>query len=239
MVFTILSSTEKTHSTNFAQLLDLVAQNTKMRIRFSTSHPKDMTDEVLHTMVKHKNICKYIHLPVQSGSSKILKLMNRGYNREWYLARIKSIRNIMPECGISMDIITGFCQETGKDHKETLSLMKMIKYNFGYTFKYSERPNTLAERKLQDNVSELKKSNRLKEIIALQHEHSLEKNQEYIGRICEVLVEGTSKKSKEDLFGRNTQNAVVVFPKENVKIGDMINVKITNCTSATLLGKVI
>ena len=192
--FQKLSPEEKENSINFAQLLELVALNTSMRIRFSTSHPKDMTDEVLHTMAKHKNICKYIHLPVQSGSSKILKLMNRGYDREWYLNRVQAIKKIIPECGISMDIITGFCQETEEDHQETLSLMKRVKYDFGYMFKYSERPNTLAERKYDDDVPELTKSNRLSEIITLQRKHSLEKNKKYIGKICEVLVEGFSKR---------------------------------------------
>ena len=237
--FQKLSIKEKKESINFAQLLDLVARNTEMRIRFSTSHPKDMTDEVLHTMAKHKNICKYIHLPVQSGSSKILKLMNRGYDRNWYLKRIESIKKIIPECGISMDIITGFCEENEADHKETLSLMKKVKYDFGYMFKYSERPNTLAERKYVDNVPETEKSKRLTEIILLQQKHSLEKNKKYIGQICEVLVEGLSKKSKNDLFGRNTQNTTIVFPKGDIKIGSIVNIKITNCTSATLLGKAI
>ena len=225
---------------NFAQLLALVAEALPgLRIRFSTSHPKDMTDEVLHTMAKHKNICKYIHLPVQSGSSKILKLMNRGYDREWYLNRVQAIKKIIPECGISMDIITGFCQETEEDHQETLSLMKRVKYDFGYMFKYSERPNTLAERKYDDDVPELTKSNRLSEIITLQRKHSLEQHKKYIGKICEVLVEGFSKKSDEDLFGRTTQNSVVVFPKGNASIGSVVNIIIINCTSGTLLGEII
>ena len=237
--FQKLSKEAKKNSVNFAQLLDLVARNTFMRIRFSTSHPKDMTDDVLHTMAKHKNICKYIHLPVQSGSSRILKLMNRGYDRNWYLNRVKSIKNIIPECGISMDIITGFCDESEKDHLDTLSLMKAVKYDFGYMFKYSERPNTLAERKYKDNVPDKIKSKRLSEIIDLQQKHSLEQNEKYIGKICEVLVEGLSKKSDDDLFGRTTQNTVAVFPKENTKIGSIVNVLITNCTSATLIGKLI
>ena len=237
--FQKLSPEEKENSINFAQLLELVALNTSMRIRFSTSHPKDMTDEVLHTMAKHKNICKYIHLPVQSGSSKILKLMNRGYDREWYLNRVQAIKKIIPECGISMDIITGFCQETEEDHQETLSLMKRVKYDFGYMFKYSERPNTLAERKYDDDVPELTKSNRLSEIITLQRKHSLEQHKKYIGKICEVLVEGFSKKSDEDLFGRTTQNSVVVFPKGNATIGSVVNIIIINCTSGTLLGEII
>ena len=237
--FQKLSKEAKKNSVNFAQLLDLVARNTFMRIRFSTSHPKDMTDDVLHIMAKHKNICKYIHLPVQSGSSRILKLMNRGYDRDWYLNRVKSIKNIIPECGISMDIITGFCDESEKDHLDTLSLMKAVKYDFGYMFKYSERPNTLAERKYKDNVPDKIKSKRLSEIIDLQQKHSLEQNEKYIGKICEVLVEGLSKKSDDDLFGRTTQNTVAVFPKGDTKIGSIVNVLITNCTSATLIGKLI
>jgi len=238
--FNNLSKEEQGKSVNFAQLLDLVASNCpKIRIRFSTSHPKDMTDDVLHTMTKHQNICKYIHLPVQSGSSRILNLMNRGYSREWYLNRINSIRKIIPNCGISMDIITGFCTESKKDHKETLSLMEKVKYNFGYMFKYSERPNTLAQRKLKDNVSDKIKSKRLTEIINLQQSHSFERNQQEIGEVHNVLIEGVSKKSKNKLFGRNTQNTVVVFPKETYKPGDYVNVLVESCTTATLIGTTI
>ena len=216
----------------------MVANNCpSIRIRFSTSHPQDMGDDVLHTMAKHKNICKYIHLPVQSGSSRILKLMNRGYDRSWYLKRIDAIKKIIPDCGISMDIIPGFCTETDFDHNETLSLMNYVKYDFGYMFKYSERPNTLAQRKYKDNVDEKIKSKRLTKIINLQQKHSLYNNEKQIGLIKEILVEGISKKSKDFLFGRTTQNTVVVFPKENIQIGDFINVKISECTSATLIGK--
>ncbi|MEC8537789.1 MAG: tRNA (N6-isopentenyl adenosine(37)-C2)-methylthiotransferase MiaB [Bacteroidota bacterium] len=233
-----LPSNKKNNSINFAKLLDMVANNCpSIRIRFSTSHPQDMGDDVLHTMAKHKNICKYIHLPVQSGSSRILKLMNRGYDRSWYLKRIDAIKKIIPDCGISMDIITGFCTETDFDHNETLSLMNYVKYDFGYMFKYSERPNTLAQRKYKDNVDEKIKSKRLTEIINLQQKHSLYNNEKQIGLIKEILVEGISKKSKDFLFGRTTQNTVVVFPKENIQIGDFINVKISECTSATLIGK--
>ena len=233
-----LPSNKKNNSINFAKLLDMVANNCpSIRIRFSTSHPQDMGDDVLHTMAKHKNICKYIHLPLQSGSSRILKLMNRGYDRSWYLKRIDSIKKIIPNCGISMDIITGFCTETDFDHNETLSLMNYVKYDFGYMFKYSERPNTLAQRKYKDNVDEKIKSKRLTEIINLQQKHSLYNNKKQIGLIKEILVEGVSKKSKDFLFGRTTQNTVVVFPKENIQIGDFINVKISECTSATLIGK--
>lgn len=233
-----LPSNKKNNSINFAKLLDLVANNCpSIRIRFSTSHPQDMGDDVLHTMAKHKNICKYIHLPLQSGSSRILKLMNRGYDRSWYLNRIDSIKKIIPNCGISMDIITGFCTETDFDHNQTLSLMNYVKYDFGYMFKYSERPNTLAQRKYADDVEEKIKSKRLTEIINLQQKHSLYNNKKQIGLIKEILVEGVSKKSKDFLFGRTTQNTVVVFPKENIQIGDFINVKISECTSATLIGK--
>ena len=233
-----LPSNKKNNSINFAKLLDLVANNCpSIRIRFSTSHPQDMGDDVLHTMAKHKNICKYIHLPLQSGSSRILKLINRGYDRSWYLNRIDSIKKIIPNCGISMDIITGFCTETDFDHNQTLSLMNYVKYDFGYMFKYSERPNTLAQRKYTDDVDEKIKSQRLTEIINLQQKHSLHNNKKQIGLIKEILVEGVSKKSKDFLFGRTTQNTVVVFPKENIQIGDFINVKISECTSATLIGK--
>tara|TARA_B100001057_G_scaffold458140_1_gene507102 strand:- start:19818 stop:21254 length:1437 start_codon:yes stop_codon:yes gene_type:complete len=233
-----LSSKQKEKSVNFAKLLELVAENCpNIRVRFSTSHPQDMSDQVLHTMAKYKNICKYIHLPVQSGSSRILKLMNRGYSREWYIERIDSIKKIIPDCGISMDIITGFCSETDEDHKLTLSLMDYVKYDFGYMFKYSVRPNTLAQRKYKDDIDERVKSKRLTEIINLQQKHSLHNNKKNVGKIKEVLVEGYSKKSNEQLFGRTTQNTVVVFPKENIKIGEFVKIKINSCTSATLIGK--
>ena len=233
-----LSSKQQENNVDFAKLLELVAKNCpNIRVRFSTSHPQDMSDQVLYTMAKYKNICKYIHLPVQSGSTRILKLMNRGYTREWYIERIDSIKKIIPDCGISMDIITGFCSETEEDHKSTLSLMDYVKYDFGYMFKYSKRPNTLAQRKYEDDVDEKVKSRRLTEIINLQQKHSLQNNKKNIGKIKEVLVEGYSKKSNEQLFGRTTQNTVVVFPKENIKIGDFIKIKINSCTSATLIGK--
>ncbi len=222
---------------NFAKLLELSAKKCpNIRIRFSTSHPQDMGDDVLYTMAKYKNICKYIHLPVQSGSSRILKLMNRGYSRDWYIDRIDAIKRIIPNCGISMDIITGFCSETDFDHNQTLSLMNYVKYDFGYMFKYSERPNTLAQRKYKDDVDEKIKSKRLTEIITLQQKHSLHNNKKHVGSIKEVLVEGYSKKSKDFLYGRTTQNTVAVFPKEDIKIGDLVNIKINDCTSATLLG---
>ena len=238
--FNKLSPQQKAESVNFAQLLALVAQvSPELRIRFSTSHPKDMTDEVLHTMAKYENICKYIHLPVQSGNSRILDLMNRGYTREWYIDRIDTIRNIIPDCGISMDIISGFCSETDQEHKDTLSLMEYVKYDFGFMFNYSERPNTQAQRKLDDDVPEKIKKKRLTEIIDLQMKHSLLRNKQHVGKVHKVLVEGVSKKSEKDLYGRNTQNTVVVFPKEKYKAGQYVKVKVYECTSATLKGNAI
>ena len=234
-------SSEKTkkESVNFAILLDKVANTCpELRIRFSTSNPQDMTMEVIETMAKYNNICKHIHLPVQSGSSKILQLMNRGYNRERYLDLIDNIKENIKDCSISMDIITGFCSETEEDHQNTLSLMDYVKYEFGYMFKYSERPNTPAAR-LEDDIPEEIKQRRLSEIIDKQMKHSLLRNQEKLGNTYEVLVEGTSKKSDDFLYGRTTYNSVVVFPKENHNIGDFVMVKINECTSATLKGKSI
>ncbi|MBT3208267.1 MAG: tRNA (N6-isopentenyl adenosine(37)-C2)-methylthiotransferase MiaB [Bacteroidetes bacterium] len=223
---------------NFANLLEMVANAfPNLRIRFSTSYPQDMNDEVLETMARHKNICKSIHLPAQSGSTKILELMKRGYSREWYMDRIKSIRKIIPECSISTDIIAGFCNESDEDHQASLSLLKWANFDFAYMFKYSERPNTYAQRKLEDNVSEEIKSARLTEIIELQNKISAETKEKDLNKTFEVLVEGISKKSKEHLFGRNSQNKVVVFPKENYVIGDFVDVLITDFTSATLKGK--
>ena len=235
-----LSTEEKSNSVNFAQLMEKVALvSPELRVRFSTSHPKDITDEFLHTMAKYDNICKYIHLPVQSGSSRVLEVMNRGYSREWYMDRINAIKRIMPDCAISSDIIAGFCSETEEEHKETLSMMEYVKYDFAYMFKYSERPNTLAERKLKDDVSEADKSRRLAEIIELQNKHSFERNKAYVGGIYEVLVEKVSKRSDQDLAGRTSQNTVVVFPKGNHKVGDYVQVKISDCTGGTLLGTAI
>ena len=223
---------------NFAKLLEMVAKiDNKLRIRFSTSHPKDITDDVLYTMKKYKNICKYIHLPVQSGSTRILKLMKRGYSRSWYLNKIKKIKSIMPNCAISMDIISGFCSETENDHKLTLSLMEKVKYNFGYMFSYSERPNTFAEKRLSDNVTKEIKKERLKEIIALQQKHSFERNKSFLGKIQNVLIEGESKKSKEHFYGRNSENTVVVFPKSDKSPGEYADVVIKKFTSATLIGE--
>lgn len=225
---------------NFAQLMEMVALvSPQLRIRFSTSHPKDMDDEVLKIMAKYHNICKYIHLPVQSGSTTMLERMNRGYTREWYLERIAAIRKYMPNCAISTDIIAGFCGETDEEHNDTISLMKEVGYDFAYMFKYSERPKTLAERKYKDDVPETLKQARLAEIIEIQSANSLASNKKAVGSICEVLIEGVSKKSDLKLYGRNTQNAVVVFPKGNHQKGTYVNVKITDCTSATLLGEVV
>jgi tRNA-2-methylthio-N6-dimethylallyladenosine synthase len=225
---------------NFAQLLEQVALvNPLLRIRFSTSHPKDMTDDVLETMAKYHNICEYIHLPVQSGNTAVLERMNRGYSREWYIDRIDAIRKYMPNCAISTDIISGFCGETDAEHQETLTLMDYVQYEYAYMFKYSERPKTLAERKYEDDVPEAVKSARLTEIIDKQQAHSLLRNQAAVGKTYEVLVEGTSKRSEEHLYGRNSQNAVIIFPKGNLKKGDYVYVKVEECTAATLLGVVV
>jgi tRNA-2-methylthio-N6-dimethylallyladenosine synthase len=233
-----LSSEQQAAATNFAQLLEKVALiSPQLRVRFSTSHPKDMTDDVLHMVAKHTNICNYIHLPVQSGSSRILEMMNRGYTREWYLDRMAAINRIIPNCGISTDIITGFCSETEEDHQQTISLMKEIKYDYAYMFSYSERPKTLAERKYKDDVAEAVKKRRLAEIIELQRMNSGIKTLLGIGQVHEVLVEGFSKKSNEMLMGRNSQNTVVVFPKQNYKKGDYVNILATTCTTSTLIGE--
>lgn len=238
--FESLSEEEQKASTNFAQLMDRVAQvDKRVRVRFSTSHPKDMTDEVLHVMAKHDNICDYIHLPFQSGNSRVLEMMNRGYTREWYMNRIDAIKRILPNCAISADIIAGFCSETEEEHRETLSMMEYVKYHFSYMFKYSERPNTLAQRKYKDDIPEETKQRRLAEIIDLQQVHSHEQLKKDLGKTYEVLVEGVSKKSDKELYGRNTHNSVIVFPRENYKIGDYVMVKVESCTSATLKGKAI
>lgn len=225
---------------NFSRLLKMTAElNPNIRIRFTTSYPQDFTDEVIQIMSEYKNICKYIHLPVQSGSNAMLDKMKRGYTRDWYLNRIEAVRRIIPGCSISTDMITGYCGETEQDHQDTLSLMKEVGYDFAYMFKYSERPNTYAARNYEDDVDEEIKKRRLNEIIELQQKLSLESNQKDIGKIFDVLVEGISKKSEEQYFGRNSQNKVVVFSKEDAKTGDYVDVEITSCTSATLLGKII
>lgn len=226
----------------FAKLLEKVALiHPELRVRFSTSHPKDITEEVLHTIAKHENICKYIHLPVQSGSTRILQLMNRTYTREWYKAKIDQIKNIIPECGISADIIAGFCTETEEDHLDTLSIMQYSQYDMSYMFFYSERPGTLAARRFTDDVSEETKKKRLQEIVALQNNLSLKSNQKDIGKIFKVLIEGESKKSTDYWMGRNSQNKVIVFSKEKsqLKKGDYVNVKVNSCTQATLLAEII
>jgi tRNA-2-methylthio-N6-dimethylallyladenosine synthase len=234
------SDLQKKTSISFAKLLALVAKTfPKIRIRFSTSNPQDMSLEVIKTMATYSNICNYIHLPVQSGSDNILKAMNRQHTRSEYISLIKQIRNLIPDCGISHDMISGFPNETEKDHRETLSLMNEVKYDFGYMFKYSERPGTLAAKKFQDNIPEKIKKNRLQEIIDLQQEHSKLRTEQYIGKVVEVLIEKESKKSNLHWAGRNQQNTVVVFPKNSHKLGDFVKVKIKECTSATLIGESI
>jgi tRNA-2-methylthio-N6-dimethylallyladenosine synthase len=225
----------------FAHLLERVAQvSPLLRVRFSTSHPKDITDEVLYTMKQYDNICNYIHLPAQSGSSRILKLMNRTYDREWYIQKIDRIRAILGEdCGISHDMISGFCTETEEDHADTLSLMEYAQYDYGYMFAYSERPGTPAAKKYVDDVPDTIKKRRLTEIIDLQQRMSLNRNQRMVGKVHTVLVEGKSKRSDEYLQGRNDQNKVVVFPRENYQKGDYVKVLVTSCTAATLLGEAI
>ena len=234
------SEMQKATSVNFAKLLELVATaQPKMRIRFSTSNPQDMTLDVIDTMAQYENICKYIHLPVQSGSNRILKAMNRLHTREEYFELIDNIRRIIPECAISQDMITGFPTETEEDHQDTLSLMEFVKYDFGFMFAYSERPGTLAERKMEDDVSEETKKRRLQEIIEIQQKHGLYRTQQHVGKIEEVLIEGPSKKSDAHWMGRNSQNTVVVFPKGHYKVGDFVHVKINECTSATLIGEAV
>jgi len=236
----ILTEEQKKNSVNFAQLLEKVALiDPDLRVRFSTSHPKDMTDEVLYTMAKYENICNNIHLPVQSGSSKVLEMMNRGYTREWYKDRIAAIRRIIPDCGISTDIISGFCGETEEEHKETLSLMDEVQYDFAFMFMYSERPKTLAERKFADDVPESVKGKRLSEIVDLQRAHSGIRTKQGLGKVHRVLIEGFSKKSEDMLMGRNSQNSVVVFPRGDHKKGEYVNVLVDQCTSSTLIGEVV
>jgi tRNA-2-methylthio-N6-dimethylallyladenosine synthase len=224
---------------NFANLLELVAKiNPDLRVRFSTSHPKDITDEVLYTIARYENICDYIHLPVQSGNSRILEMMNRGYTREWYLQRVAKIREILGnDCGLSSDMITGFCSENEEEHQDTLSLMELVGYDYSYMFHYSERPGTLAAKKFPDDVPLEVKKRRLDEIIKMQSRLSLRRNLLDIGKIQKVLVEGTSKKSTDHLQGRNSANKVVVFPSGNKKKGEYVHVLIESCTGGTLIGK--
>jgi tRNA-2-methylthio-N6-dimethylallyladenosine synthase len=223
---------------DFADLLAMVAEEApQMRIRFTTSHPWDMNDKTLETIARYKNLCNYIHLPVQSGSSRMLKLMNRRYDRQWYLERIAAIRRIISDCGISTDIMCGFHSETEEDHQETLSLMREVGFDSAFMFKYSERPGTYASRKMEDNVPEEVKSRRLQEIIDLQLELSQKSNEQDVGKVFEVLVEGFSKRSREQLFGRNEQNKVIVFDKQRHRIGEFVKVKVTGFTAATLFGE--
>ena len=236
----LLPANEQANFTTFADLLELVAKvNPDLRVRFSTSNPRDMTDAVLHVIAKHENLCKYIHLPVQAGSTSMLERMNRGYTREQYIARVEAIRQIIPDCAISTDIIAGFCGETEEEHQATLSLMRWANYDFAYMFKYSERPGTAAAKKMKDDISEEIKSRRLSEIVALQQEMSAERTKLGLNKTHRVLIEGLSKKSEEMLSGRTSQNIVIVFPKENYKPGDYVDVYAHDCTKATLIGKIV
>ncbi|WP_431137357.1 tRNA (N6-isopentenyl adenosine(37)-C2)-methylthiotransferase MiaB [Psychroserpens mesophilus] len=236
--FSKASDLQKATAVNFAQLLELCAKaQPKMRVRFSTSNPQDLTLDVIETMAKFDNICKHIHLPVQSGSNRILKEMNRLHTREEYFELIDNIRRILPECSISQDLIAGFPTETEQDHQDTLSLMEYVKYNFGYMFTYSERPGTMAERKLDDDIPEEIKKRRLSEIVQLQREHSEIRTKEYLNTTVEVLIERESKKSSDQWSGRTSQNIVAVFPKEHYNVGDLVYVDVTDCTSATLIGE--
>lgn len=221
----------------FANLLEQVALiSPELRVRFSTSHPKDITDDVLYSIAKYENICNYIHLPVQSGSSRILQMMNRTYSREWYLAKVDRIKQIIPDCGLSTDIISGFCTETEEDHQETMSLLEYCKFDLAYMYFYSERPGTLAARRFKDDVPEEVKKRRLQEIIDLHRGHSYESMQKDVGKTFKVLIEGTSKKNEHELYGRNDQNKVIVFPKQNFNKGDYVYVKVHSCTPGTLIG---
>jgi tRNA-2-methylthio-N6-dimethylallyladenosine synthase len=223
----------------FWDLLEKTALvDSNMRVRFTTSHPKDMSDKILRKIAEYPNICKHIHLPVQSGSSRILKLMNRKYDREWYLDRIRAIREIVPGCGLSTDIFTGFCSETEEDHQQSLELMELVHFDMAFMFKYSERPGTYAHKHLQDDVPEEVKLHRLNDIIKLQNNLSLKSNRKDVGKTFEVMVEGISKKSKEMVFGRSSQNKVVVFPDNGFLKGDYAQVKIKDCTQTTLIGEV-
>ena len=222
----------------FPQLMAMVAQvNPLLRVRFATSHPKDLSDELLQVMADYDNICKCIHLPVQSGSERILKLMNRRYTPEWYLDRIDAIRRYLPTCSITTDVIAGFCTETEEDHQATLDMFRRVRYDYAYMFKFSMRPNTYAEKHLQDDIPDDVKTRRLEEIIALQGEIALENNQKEVGKTFEVLVEGVSHRSDQQLFGRNSQNKVIVFDRGDIQPGQYVNVRVTRCTAATLIGE--
>jgi len=235
-------SDENPAPVTFANLLEMVALiSPDLRVRFSTSHPKDITDDVLHTMAKYENICKYIHLPLQSGSTRVLQLMNRNYTREWYMAKVDRIKEIMPDCGISSDIIAGFCTETEEEHQETVSLMNYAGYDMSYMFFYSERPGTLAQRRYKDDIPEDVKKRRLQEIVETQNRLSLQSNQKDIGKTVKVLIEGNSRRSDAAWMGRNSQNKVVIFSKGtyDLKPGDYVNVKVHDCSQATLFGEIV
>lgn len=220
---------------NFAQLMAAVAEmSPDLRVRFATSHPKDISDELIETIAKYDNICKYIHLPVQSGSDVMLKRMNRVYTREYYMGRVRKIKELMPECAISTDIIAGFCGETLEDHEQTLSIMREVGYEYAYMFKYSERGGTMSAKRFKDDIPDEEKTRRLEEIIALQGELSLASNQRDVGKTFRVLIEGTSKRSADQLYGRNSQNKVIIFPKGNHQIGEYVDVTVTRCSPATL-----
>jgi tRNA-2-methylthio-N6-dimethylallyladenosine synthase len=231
---------DKSETVNFAQLLSLVAEvNPDLRVRFSTSHPKDITEDVLLVIKKHENICNYIHLPVQSGNTRILEMMGRGYSREWYMSKIDDIRRILgKDCGISTDVITGFCSETDEEHQDTLSIMEYAQYDFAYMFAYSERPNTPAAKKYKDDVAEVVKKARLNDVIEMQRKLSLERNLLDIGKTFKVLIEGFSKRSNDFLQGRNSQNKVIIFPALDLKKGDYVNVLVKECSNATLFGEI-
>jgi tRNA-2-methylthio-N6-dimethylallyladenosine synthase len=238
--FKTLTEEEKSTAINFAQLLEKVAHiHPDLRIRYTTSNPRDMTDEVLQVMARYDNICKYIHLPVQSGNTAVLERMNRGYSRETYLDRVAAIKKYMPDCAISTDIICGFCGETEAEHEDTKNLMLQVEFDYAYMFNYSERPKTLAERKYKDDIPEDLKTKRLEEVIAIQRKLSLESNLKDVGKTFRVLVEGTSKRNENELFGRNSQNKVIIFPKENLQPGNYAWVTVHDCNSATLLGRVV
>lgn len=233
-------ATEDGEIINFPTLLKSIAKiSPQLRVRFATSHPKDISDELIETIANTQNICSSIHLPFQSGSTRILKKMNRKYTREWYLERISKIKELIPDCGLSTDVIAGFCSETEEDHEQSMSLMKEVGFDYAFMFKYSERPDTAAEKRFDDNVPEEVKGKRLQEIIALQQKLSHESNLKDVGKTFEVLVEGISKRSDEKLFGRSSQGKVVVFPKKDYVKGDYVKVKITDCTTATLRGEVV
>lgn len=235
-----VNSYKSEDGTGFAQLLERVAQvNPSLRVRFATSHPKDISNELIETIARYPNICNSIHLPVQSGSDRMLKMMNRKYTREWYMERINTIKSIIPDCALSTDIIAGFSSETEEDHQATISLMREVGYDYAFMFKYSERPDTLAAKKYKDDIDEETKGRRLQEIIDIQQELSYQSNLKDLGKTFEVLVENVSKKSKEELSGRNSQNKVIVFPSKDYKAGDFVNVRVTSCTSATLRGEVV